>query len=179
MLSWRWGSFPFFQSKVTLLSIDRMRFGWRFWIDLLRFYFTATRLAFLLLAAEFLAIPGPRFWESWDSRFCAAKSRRDLDLRSARPVTGIQKPEPRNSSKETKKILPRGPIQNSLKKLQKLIEQRRIVLQSAPPHTGSPGPFGPGTPEESEKSPERVPRGRAPKVPKECAPESQKSPKRV
>ena len=52
-------------------------------------------------------------------------------------------------------------------------------LRSAPPHTGSPGPFGPGTPEESEKSPERVPRGRAPKVPKECAPESQKSPKRV
>ena len=52
-------------------------------------------------------------------------------------------------------------------------------IRSAPPHTGSPGPFGPGTPEESEKSPERVPRGRAPKVPKECAPESQKSPKRV
>ena len=53
------------------------------------------------------------------------------------------------------------------------------LLPSAPPHTGSPGPFGPGTPEESEKSPERVPRGRAPKVPKECAPESRKSPKRV
>ena len=52
-------------------------------------------------------------------------------------------------------------------------------MRSAPPHTGSPGPFGPGTPEESEKSPERVPRGRAPKVPKECAPESRKSPKRV
>ena len=29
---------------------------------------------FLLLAAEFLAIPGPRFWESCDSRFCAAKA---------------------------------------------------------------------------------------------------------
>ena len=56
-----------------------------------------------------------------------------------------------------------------------------LELQSAPPHTGSSGPFGPGTPEESEKSPERAPRGRAPKVPKECAPESQnfKSPKRV
>ena len=54
-----------------------------------------------------------------------------------------------------------------------------LGLRSAPPHTGSPGPFGPGTPEESEKSPERVPWGRAPKVPKECAPESQKSPKRV
>ena len=54
-----------------------------------------------------------------------------------------------------------------------------LFLRSAPPHTGSPGPFGPGTPEESEKSPERVPRGRAPKVPKECAPKSQKSLKRV
>ena len=54
-----------------------------------------------------------------------------------------------------------------------------LILRSAPPHTGSPGPFGPGTPEESEKSPERAPRGRAPKVPKECAPESRKSPKRV
>ena len=31
-------------------------------------------------------------------------------------------------------------------------------LRSAPPHTGSPGPFGPGTLEKSEKSPERVPR---------------------
>ena len=51
-------------------------------------------------------------------------------------------------------------------------------LRSAPPHTGSPGPFGPGTPEESGKSPESA-RGRAAKVPKECAPESQKSPKRV
>ena len=52
-------------------------------------------------------------------------------------------------------------------------------LRSAPPHTGSPGPFGPGTPEEPEKSPERVPRGRAPKVSKECAPESQEGQKRV
>ena len=52
-------------------------------------------------------------------------------------------------------------------------------LQLAPPHTGSPGPSGPRTPEESVKSPERVPRDRAPKVPKECALESQKSPKRV
>ena len=54
-----------------------------------------------------------------------------------------------------------------------------LTLRSAPPHTRSPGPFGPGTPEESEKSPERVPWRRGPKVPKECAPESQKSPKRV
>ena len=28
---------------------------------------------FWLLAAEFLAIPGPRLWELCDSRFCAAK----------------------------------------------------------------------------------------------------------
>ena len=28
---------------------------------------------FLLLAADFLAIPGSRFWESCDSRFCATK----------------------------------------------------------------------------------------------------------
>ena len=41
------------------------------------------------------------------------------------------------------------------------------------------GLSGPGTPEESKKSPERVPWGRAPKVPKECTPESQKSPKRA
>ena len=59
------------------------------------------------------------------------------------------------------------------------VEGFREALRSAPPHTGSPGPFGPGTPGESEKSPERVARCRTPKVPKECAPESQKSPKRV
>ena len=53
------------------------------------------------------------------------------------------------------------------------------MLRSTPPHTGSPGTFGPGTLEESEKSPERVPRARAPKVLRECTPESQKSPKRV
>ena len=47
------------------------------------------------------------------------------------------------------------------------------------PTQGLPGPSGPEPPEESEMSPERVPRYRAPKVPKECAPESQKSPKRV
>ena len=54
-----------------------------------------------------------------------------------------------------------------------------LRLGSAPPRTGSPGPFGPGTPEESEKSPEEVSRGGTPRVPKEWAPESQKSPKRV
>ena len=42
----------------------------------------------------------------------------------------------------------------------------RNALRSAPPHTGSPGPFKPGTPEESEKSPERVSRARAQKCPK-------------
>ena len=44
------------------------------------------------------------------------------------------------------------------------------------PHS-LPGPSGPEPWKSPEKSPERVPRGRAPKVPKECAPESQKSPK--
>ena len=28
---------------------------------------------FFVFVAELLAIPGPRFWESCDSRFCAAK----------------------------------------------------------------------------------------------------------
>ena len=55
-------------SKVAV-SIERMRFEWRFRIDFLRFYFLAIRLIFSLLAAEFLAIPGPRFRESCDSRF--------------------------------------------------------------------------------------------------------------
>ena len=40
---------------------------------------------------------------------------------------------------------------------------------------GLPGPSGP----EPQKSPERVPQGRAPKVPKEWSPKSQKSAKRV
>ena len=42
-----------------------------------------------------------------------------------------------------------------------------VVLGSAPRGTGSPGPFGPGSPKESEKSPERVPR--------KTTPESRKS----
>ena len=46
----------------------------------------------------------------------------------------------------------------------------------ADPRTGSPGPFGPGTPEESEKSPEESRSGTR-RVRKECAPESQKGPK--
>ena len=51
-------------------------------------------------------------------------------------------------------------------------------LQLAPPHTGS----GPGTPEESKESPERVPRGGAgPQKSRKSAPhslkESEKSPK--
>ena len=42
-----------------------------------------------------------------------------------------------------------------------------------------PGPFGPGTPKESEKSPKGCPAPESPRVPKECATESEKSPKRV
>ena len=41
----------------------------------------------------------------------------------------------------------------------------------------SPGPFGPGTPKESEKSPKGRPAPESPRVPKECATESEKSPK--
>ena len=41
--------------------------------------------------------------------------------------------------------------------LRKAFQTTFLVLGSALPRTGSPGPFGPGTPEESEKSPERVP----------------------
>ena len=62
---------------------------------------------------------------------------------------------------------------------QKKNRMSTIGLGSAPPGTGSPGPFGPGTPEESEKSPEKVPWAGTPRVPEECAPESQKSPKRI
>ena len=60
-------------SKVAL-SIDRMRFGWRFWIGVPRFYFGRIRLVFASRCG-ILAIPGPRFWESCDSRsrLCAAK----------------------------------------------------------------------------------------------------------
>ena len=43
----------------------------------------------------------------------------------------------------------------------------------------SPGPFGPGTPKESEKSPKGCPAPGSPRVPKECATESEKSPKGV
>ena len=52
----------------AVLSINRMHLGWRFRVDFPRFYFTAIRLIVLLLAAEFPAIPSPRFWESCDSR---------------------------------------------------------------------------------------------------------------
>ena len=48
-------------------------------------------------------------------------------------------------------------------------------FEVGPPPQGSPGPFGPGTPEESKK----VRRGGTPRVRKDCTPESQKSPKRV
>ena len=54
------------------------------------------------------------------------------------------------------------------------------ALRLAPPHTGSPGPFGPGALEESEKSPERSSTlGQGPKSPKRVRPgvskESEKS----
>ena len=39
------------------------------------------------------------------------------------------------------------------------------------------GPFGPGTPKESEKSPQGCPAPGGPRVPKECATESEKNPK--
>ena len=68
--------------KVAL-SIDRMRFGWRCRIDFQQFYFTAIRLMFLLLAAEFMATPGPRFWELRNSRFCAAKLQDSLLLNTS------------------------------------------------------------------------------------------------
>ena len=42
----------------------------------------------------------------------------------------------------------------------------------------SSGPFGPGTPKESAKSPKACPPRGSPRVPKECATESEKSPKR-
>ena len=66
--------FEFCDSKVAL-SICRVRFRWRFRIDFPRFYCNSTHLL-LLLAAEFRATPGPRFWESSDSWFCATKFRR-------------------------------------------------------------------------------------------------------
>ena len=65
----------------------------------------------------------------------------------------------------------------------KKIEKSRYPqnLGSAPPHTGSPRPFGPEPPKESEKSPERVPLGQGPKGAKRVRPgvskESEKSPK--
>ena len=45
------------------------------------------------------------------------------------------------------------------------------------PTQGLPGPSGLGTPEESERSPERAPWGRTPKVPPGVSKESKKSPK--
>ena len=68
-------------SKVPL-SIVRMRFGWRFWIDFLRFYCDSTFDSFFsLIIPELLAISDPRFQGSCGSRFCAA---RDLALSGAR-----------------------------------------------------------------------------------------------
>ena len=51
---------------------------------------------------------------------------------------------------------------------------RRSIAIGPPPHTGSP------TPEESKREPGKSTLGQGPKSPeKKCAPESQKSPKRV
>ena len=62
-------------SKVAV-SIDRMRFRWRFGIDFPRFYFIAIRLLFLLLVAEFLAIPAILGIVQFAiPRICAAKVR--------------------------------------------------------------------------------------------------------
>ena len=58
-------------------------------------------------------------------------------------------------------------------------EKYSPALQLAPPHTGSPGPFGPENPGRVRKESRKSTPGQGPKVPKECAPESQKSPKRV
>ena len=86
------------------------------------------------------------------------------------------------TSRQEQIILPRTPPSASSPRRR----QAELVLQLlslprvaiGPPHTGSPGPFAPGTPEESEKSPDKSTPGRGPKVPQECAPESQKSPKK-
>ena len=51
-----------------------------------------------------------------------------LVLRNARPATGTQNAEPRNSSKTTKK-LPPGPLtRNSLKNAQKILNYLKIVF---------------------------------------------------
>ena len=103
---------------------------------------------------------------------------------SAPPL--LETPPPRGFSMNNRPPPPFGasdspfrlPEQKEMKNIRN-IHQERFCCNRPRPTQGLPGPFGPGTPEESEKSPERVPRGWAPKVPKECAPESRKSLKRV
>ena len=50
-----------------------------------------------------------------------------------------------------------------------------LGIGPAPPRTKSQRPFGPGTPEESEKSPETVPQGGTPRVAPRSLKESRKS----
>ena len=63
-------------------------------IDLLRFYFTAIRLIFLLLPPDFLAIPGPRVWESWNLVGISAPKKKKFS------------PPPPNSSQAPSRPLP-------------------------------------------------------------------------
>ena len=70
-------------SKVAL-SIGRLRFGWRFWVDFPRFCFTAIRLIFLLLAAE--------FWRFWA---------RDSGNRAIRDSVPLSDPPPNSTPKFT------------------------------------------------------------------------------
>ena len=56
------------------LSIDRMWIGWRFWIDVLRFYFTAIRLIFFCFSLQNLwRFQARDSGNCANSRFCAAK----------------------------------------------------------------------------------------------------------
>ena len=73
--------------------------------------------------------------------------------------------------------LPKPPFTECLSPIQR---KDALFSVSSDPLPKTPfQPFGPGTPKESKKSPERVLRCGAPEVPKECAPESRKSPTRV
>ena len=56
--------------------------------------------------------------------------KKGLILRNARPATGIQNPETRNSSKKNSKITPRAPTPNSLKKTRKILKNTRKIVFS-------------------------------------------------
>ena len=58
----------------------------------LTIYCAAIPLNFVLLAAEYLAIPGPRFWELCDSRF-AILCRYGPEFPGASPWRGLQGPQ--------------------------------------------------------------------------------------